>query len=125
MVELPKSIFIYDDNHNLVKNPEISNETYEAEIAKMKAANIEALWNAAHMYEFREISGAGIGLLILGTIKEKPKALAVQAWVQSIWALYYQRKPLVTHIFNEDLLDFSNIGNCPYSVPELLEELGM
>lgn len=83
----------------------------------------EALWQAAHEYEYLRISGSAIGMLVLGVLQGKPKCVAVQSWIQSIWNLYYQRKVLVT-VMDEPNLDFSSCGEIPYTVPELMEELG-
>ena len=63
------------------------------------------------------------GLLVLGVSAQKPKSMAVQAWVTSIWTLYYSRKPLVTHEYQPELLDFSGCGVIPFTVPDLLAEV--
>ena len=89
------------------------------------AYNIKGLWQAAHDYEYEEISGTAIGLLVLGVIQNKPKALAVQAWSKSIWTLYYIRKAAVTEIYDPSLLNFSSCGKIPHSIPELMAELGI
>jgi len=85
---------------------------------------INALWTAADAYEKNYISGVAIGLLTLGVIQSKPKALAVSAWSASHWDDYYTRKAAITatSVLN---LDFSPSGAIPYSVPELRAELGM
>lgn len=114
-----------DHGEGPVQNPALTQEEFEAGIAQAKADNIAALWEAAHQWEYADINGGGIGMLTLGVIQGKPKALAAQAWIQSIWALYYQRKPLVTHVVDPSLLDFSSVGRCPHTIPELLAELGM
>lgn len=97
-------------------------------------SNIEALWQAAHDYEYAQISGSAIGMLALGVAANKPKALAVQAWLKSIWGnaltpgegLYYDRKALVTGDAPIDpaLLDFSSCGPIPHTVSELMVEAG-
>lgn len=85
----------------------------------------QALWQAAHDYEYAQISGVAVGLLVLGVLQSKPKALAVQAWSKTIWAAYYTRKATVTSPEDEALMDFSACGNIPHSVPSLMAELGL
>lgn len=96
----------------------------EAEAATRRAANIDRLWQAAHDYEYQWFSGSAVGLLTLGVLQNRLKALAVQTWVKSIWDLYYQRKALVTEAYLPPL-DFSGCGPIPYPIPELMAELGM
>lgn len=112
-----------DNDSGPVRNPDLSDAEFEAGAAKLQAKNLASLWQAAHDFEYAEISGTAIGLLVLGILQSKPKCLAVQAWDQSIWAIYYARKPLITEIWDAPLLDFSSCGPCPYTVPELLEEV--
>ena len=81
---------------------------------------VQTIWQGAHDYEFAQISGSAIGLLALGVLQQKPKCCAVQAWIKSIWTEYYTRK--ATGSFDAD---YSFIGPIPYSVPELMEELGI
>lgn len=85
---------------------------------------IEALWAAADRYVTGYISGVAIGILTIGAIQSKPKAMAVTGWSSSIWAEYYARKALVT-IDSVDNLDYSTFGAMPYSVPELQAEIGL
>lgn len=96
----------------------------DAQQAKRIADKIDALWRAADSYVSGYISGVAIGLLTIGLIQQKPKALAVTAWSSAIWASYYERKALVSTDSVDDL-DFSSLGSMPYSVPELQAELGV
>ena len=95
-----------------------------AAAAKALAANIDALWQAANDYTQAYISGVAIGLLTIGVIQQKPKALIVSVWSSTIWADYYTRKATVTATTPASL-DFSSHGPMPYSVPDLRAELGM
>ncbi len=81
---------------------------------------IDALWNAADKYVAGYISGIAIGLLTLGVVQGKPKALAVTAWSSAVWDAYYTRKATVTATSADDL-DFSTFGPMPHTVPELRE----
>jgi hypothetical protein len=85
---------------------------------------ISQLWSAANTYTTNYISGVAIGLLPVGLILQKPKALAVIAWSNSIWAVYYQRKATTTPTSELDL-DFTFAGPMPHSVPELQAEVGL
>lgn len=88
------------------------------------ASKIELLWKAADTYTSAYISGVAIGILTLGVIQQKPKALAVSAWSSSVWDMYYTRKSLVTADSVDDL-DFSSAGAMPFTVPELKAEIGL
>ena len=95
-----------------------------AQDAATIAAKIDRLWAAADAYTSGYISGVAIGLLTIGVLQLKPKALAVSAWSSAVWDDYYVRKALVTASSVENL-DFSSHGPTPHSVPELRAELGM
>lgn len=88
--------------------------------AARDAFRIAALWQAAHDYEFAQISGSAIGLLAMGVMTGKPKCIAVQNWIKSIWTTYYTRKAGTSAD-----TDFSVAGECPHTVPELMTELGL
>ena len=92
--------------------------------ARLVAEKIDQLWQAANAYTTNFISGVAIGLLAIGVMQSKPKALAVTAWSSQVWDEYYARKAAVTP--GDKLnLDFSGFGPMPFSVPELRAELGM
>jgi hypothetical protein len=96
------------------------------ELERLRAidANIEKLWQAAHDYEYAQISGSAIGLLAVGVLQSKPKCVAVELWIKAVWTLYYSRKPQITEIFESSLCDFSSCGPIPFSIPELMAEIG-
>lgn len=98
----------------------LSQEAIDAIIAE----KIEALWQAADRYTSSYISGVAIGILTIGVMQQKPKALAVSAWSSAVWAEYYVRKALVTATSTDDH-DFSGFGPIPHSVPELQAEVGL
>jgi hypothetical protein len=86
------------------------------------ASKIEQLWSAADRHINSYISGVAVGLLTIGVIQQKPKALAITLWSQAVWNEYYVRKAAVT--FDSVLdLDFSSFGPMPHSVPELQAEV--
>ena len=96
------------------------------EVVAVNQARVEAtrqmnLWQAAHDLEYASISGSAIGLITMGVLGGKPKCLAVQAWIKSIWTEYYVRKAGTSTD-----TDFAAVaGSCPHSVPELMVELGV
>lgn len=94
------------------------------ELAKIVEAKIEALWQSADRYTSSYISGVAIGILAIGVMQQKPKALAVSAWSSSIWTEYYARKATVT-ADSVDNHDLSIFGPIPHSVPELQAEVGL
>jgi hypothetical protein len=98
-----------------------ANEANEATRREaVEASRIASLWQGAYDYEFAQISGVAIGLLVLGVMQGLPKALAVKGWSQSIWTAYYTRKAT-----DSTDTDYSVTGSCPHSVPELMAELGL
>lgn len=97
-----------------------SEEQLEELAAQKESQRIASLWQAAHDYEYSQVSGSAIGLLAIGVMQQKPKCTAVQNWIKSIWEIYYQRKAS-TSIDT----DFSSAGQIPYTVPELMTELGL
>ena len=106
---------------------ELVDENIAAQAAAEQAtinAKVEALWTAADKYTSGYISGVAIGILTIGVLQKKPKAVAVSAWSSSVWAEYYARKALIT-VTSEDNHDFSSFGPIPYSVPELQKEVGV
>lgn len=86
----------------------------------VEAQRIASLWQAAHDYESTQVSGSAIGLLVIGVMQGKPKCVAVQNWIKSIWTEYYIRKAGTSTD-----TDYSFAGICPHTVPELMEELGL
>jgi hypothetical protein len=112
-----------DDGTGPVRNPDLTDDEFAAGLATLQSQNVQALWQKATDYQEAQISGAAYGLVTLGVIKQTPKALAVMAWINSVWALYYQRKPLVTHEWDGALFDFSTCGPMPCTVPELMAEV--
>ena len=85
-----------------------------------ESARIEVIWQGAYDYEFAQISGVAIGMLVLGVLQSKPKALAVKGWSQAIWTEYYTRKAN-----GSSDTSYTALGDCPHSVPELMVELGL
>lgn len=102
----------------------INEDNKAAEVTKRLADKYQSLWAAADTYVTKYISGVAIGILTIGVIQQKPKALAVTQWASSVWAEYYLRKALIA-VDSLDDLDFSTLGAMPYSVPELQDELGL
>ena len=117
-------LFTYNPDGSRQRNPDISDADYAKGIEELKNLQIEALWQAATDHEQAYIYGSAIGVLAVGVLQGKPKSLAVKGWIDSIWALYYQRKPQVTEVWNTALNDFSSCGPMPYSCPELMTEIG-
>ena len=91
-----------------------------APIPMPEPERIAALWQAAHDYEFAQISGSAIGLITMGVMQAKPKCLAVQGWIKSIWTAYYTRKAN-----GSTDTSFAMVGPIPHSIPELMTELGV
>lgn len=102
----------------------INQEKKQKDEAEAVQNKIEALWVAADKYTSSYISGVAIGILTIGVVQQKPKALAIASWSSAIWEEYYTRKSLIT-LTSQDNHDFSSFGPIPYSVPELQEDAGL
>lgn len=90
------------------------------DIAQIEQARVDALWQGAYKVEYAAISGSAVGLIAMGVMQGKPKCLAVQNWLKTLWAEYYARKFSTSTDY-----DFSAYATCPHSVPELMQELGV
>lgn len=128
------AISISDENGEILRNStlsykyengiliEISNDIPDSIKEIIKNRKIEELWQAATNYQERYISGAAIGLLTIGVIQNKPKSLAVMAWINTIWNNhYYPQKALIA--WDSSAYDFSVCGSIPYTVPEISAEV--
>ncbi len=78
----------------------------------------QELWQSATDYEAQFIANAGFSLVTLGVIQNKPKALAVQTWMQNLWTDYQTRKADIQNTST----DFSNNGPMPFTILELMSE---
>lgn len=99
-------------------------EQQEAKIQTMivqEQHRVDDLWKYATEYEQSFIANMAIGLLTMGIILQKPKALAISEWSSKLWNGpdgYYARKSN-----GSTNCDYSNIGPMPYSIPELSAEV--
>lgn len=88
-------------------------------------SNKAQLWEAAHQWEYQRISGAALSLLALGVGQGKPKCGAVAMWLKTLWdGNYYPRKALITsELIAPSHLDFSNVGEMPFTVQQMSDEV--
>ena len=114
-----------DTGSGPVRNPALSDEEFEAGKLVIKNNNLNTLWQAAHDYETSRISGSITPPLTVhfSVIPSLTKNKAVRAWINTIWDLYYTRKPLVTYEWDPTLYDFSSCGESPYTASELKDEI--
>lgn len=66
----------------------INQEKKQSDEAAAIQNKIESLWSAADKYTSSFISGVAIGILTIGVLQQKPKALAISSWSSSIWEEY-------------------------------------
>lgn len=116
-MELVNGALIKRDNYIASHQQFIDSQNQE--IINQKIA---ALWAAADSYINSEINGVGFSILAAGVMSGKPKCKEVAAWIDSIWAKYYERKELVTPT-SEDELDYSMLGPKPWTVWEMRDEV--
>ena len=123
----PPADFSYDtyneteqDTDPYVVYTKKSQEQLDELAAQKEAQRIASLWQSAHDYEYAQISGSAIGLMAMGAMQAAPKCTAVQNWIKGIWSEYYTRKAGTSTD-----TDYSVCGACPYTVPDLMVELGL
>jgi len=126
ITEVPDPVYPDDTLFTTSENPDgsltatpRSAEEIVANQANTETMRVATLWQAAHDYEFAQISGTAVGLLVIGVMQGLPVSLAIKAWSKAIWVLYYTRKATGSTDY-----DYSPIGPCPHTVPELMTELG-
>lgn len=129
LVYEPPSLDIYADDpllrrvllrdpHGTATMPEIL-----AAFPQVLDAKYSSLWQAAHEWEQRSISGVGLSILSLGVAQAKPKALAVAQWSNNLWMNHYYPRKATISLDSEPDCDFSIVGDMPYSVPEISAEV--
>lgn len=114
---------LYDGDCAVGDRAATSGEIAIWEAGKAAAAEqqrVDRLWQAAHDYEYAQVSGSAIGLLAIGVMQGKPKCIAVQNWIRTIWTEYYTRKASGSTDYY-----YLFAGAIPYTVPELMAELGL
>ena len=114
---------IADDGTTVILNPTLTQQEIDDRLAQMREANIGNLRKAAYAYESARISGSALATLAIGVGKDLPKSIAVQIWLKSIWDLYYSRIDSVTYKFDSINTDFSECGEIPYPINELMAEV--
>jgi hypothetical protein len=118
------AIILWIDNGNgAIPNPGLSQDEFDAGVADLVAQNRDALWQSATNYETSFISGSATRLVNRGVVKGLPKSIAVDAWIDSIWSLYYSRITSVSAQWDSALYDFTSCGPMPYTIPEIKQEL--
>jgi hypothetical protein len=86
-------------------------------------AQLAALFRAYRGYKLSFISDEGFSIVAIGLLAamqgaSKPKCIAVQTWLTSLWDDYTARKAVVS-----TNLDFSNNGPMPYPISEIKIEV--
>lgn len=127
------------DEHEQYYEPflaRINTAEAEAQEAVLIAKQVEKLWNACNAYQASKIATLGIMKL---NAKETPntKALAILQWVEDLWDEYYLRRECVTttrigmdlhRAYDcetkeiENIFNFDNMGDIPFSYKEAMEE---
>lgn len=124
VANIPTPLWVdHGDGNGQIRNPDVSDDAFAAGLVALTEQNIDLLWNAATNYQEAQISGAAVGLVTMGVMQQKPKSLAVMGWINSIWSLYYTRKPQIAYHWDDAMYDFSSCGPMPCTVPDLMAEV--
>lgn len=72
------------------------------------------------------LNSSGSALVTIGILQGKPKCLLVKDWVKALYIDYYTRNlTLQANPASTPNLDFSNNGELPVTIPELMAEVGI
>ena len=106
------------DGDTLVAGVISSPEPTEEDIAHATEDLRYALWFSASEYEKSFIQGSATAMVAVNAAAGKPKATAVKMWAHGLWGEYYTRLEDLDNASD----DFSNMGDIPHSVIELVAE---
>lgn len=100
---------------------------YQYDLGLMKADMGEKLWQAAYDYNFSFFSLGAYAQILELKLAGVPRAAAAQGWILMLWGDYYQRKAACWAALTHEAVqstntDFSNHGNPPFTIPEMLAE---
>lgn len=92
-----------------------------------KAVAVAQLWSNYKQHQQKHVDAEDLTLAVVCAAKGSAKGAAVQAWVLSLWATYYQVKDVIESESDVDALavidlapDAENVP--PYTIRELNEE---
>ena len=111
------------DGNGPVQNPALTQDEFDAGVAELKAQNLQFLYDIAFRYQDTRFGQSGSHKLAIGIVKGGPVAKSIDTWIDSVWALYYQRKPLITEKWDDALFDFTSCGEPPHTFTELVAEV--
>jgi hypothetical protein len=95
----------------------------DLEVIKLEV--IEKLWQSAYDYNFKYFSGGAFARILELKIAGSQKAIDTDAWIMQLWSDYFYRKAIVQQSstltqLNSVSLDFSNNGEPPWTILEML-----
>jgi hypothetical protein len=88
-------------------------------LERFEAQKTAELWAAANEYQQSRMDANAMAAL---RSKTTPKALAVIAWVESIWTEYYTRKTVIAGGDFTGTASFRTLGEPPYDFYEAYSE---
>lgn len=83
-----------------------------------KAAAVATLWGNYKAHQQRHVDAEDLTLAVVCAAKGSAKGAAVQAWVLSLWAAYYQVKDAIEAVTTADALTAINLAPDPEDVPQ-------
>ncbi len=90
-----------------------------------KTKNEKILYSIYILYENTYILGTNIRYISLGLLKNLPKSIAVNDWLDSLYNKYKELKNNLptNEAVTKEYIDFSSCGEIPYSMEEVIEEV--
>jgi hypothetical protein len=95
------------------------------EVSNLKPIVIDKLWQSAYDYNFQFFSAGAFARILELKLAGSQKAIETDAWIMGLWSDYYTRKYTAINAttsaeLNNIDLDFSNNGNPPWTILEML-----
>ena len=112
-----------DHGEGPIQNPDITQEQFDAGLIQLQQDNINNLKTSMTTYHKQFVSETELMFITVGASKGLPKCTAVFEWLLHIYTQYNMRIAKVTYVWDQALHDFSNCGNMPYSLKELIIEV--
>lgn len=96
--------------------PELVNPP-QPPLDERKAAAVAQLWSNYKRHQQKYVDPEDLTLAVVCAAKGSAKGAAVQAWVLSLWAAYYQVKDAIEAAADADALAVINLAPDPSNVP--------
>lgn len=114
--------------YRLERQPLYDAWEYARDLKAMKLDRIEVIWNSALAYNSRFFTGGAFSQILELKLAGLSRALETQIWMLTLWNDYFARRYAIeSALLHEEVQavsdDFSNHGNPPWTVSEMLAQV--